>query len=203
MLVAANAVPLIGVLFFGWDVATVLIVYWLENGIVGLLNVPKILLARGAPDGTSVNGHSGNAVIAAFFLVHYGLFWLVHGIFVFVITGYSEAAFLNVTDPIATVLGDSGLLLAAVALLLSHGASLFLNYIGRGEYRRASPGSQMFAPYPRMFVLHITIVFGGLFVIGMNQPEYAIVLLVVLKTAFDVVLHLRERRRAQAEVSAA
>ncbi len=48
VLVLANLVPVIGVLFLGWDVATILVLYWIENGIVGLLNIPKILLARGA-----------------------------------------------------------------------------------------------------------------------------------------------------------
>lgn len=197
LLVAANAVPLVGVLFFGWDVPTILIVYWLENGIVGLLNVPKILLAQGAPDGTSVNGHSGNAVLAAFFVVHYGLFWVVHGVFVFAVTGYTDPGFIDLSDPIRTVLSDPGLLFAALVLLASHSASFVLNYLGRGEYREVSPGSQMWAPYPRMFVLHITIVFAGVFVIGLNQPEYAVALLVVLKTGFDVVQHLRERDRYQ------
>ena len=34
-LIVANLIPLIGVLFFGWSVWNILIVYWLENGIVG------------------------------------------------------------------------------------------------------------------------------------------------------------------------
>jgi len=164
--------------------------------------VPKILLAKGASDGTSVNGHSGNWVLAGFFLAHYGLFWIVHGVFVFAITGYSDPGFVDLADPVRTVLDDPGLMFAAAVLFVSHGVSLLLNYIGRGEYRSASPGSQMFAPYPRMFVLHITIVFAGVFVIGMNQPEYAVALLVVLKTALDLVLHLRERRRARAAPAA-
>ena len=45
-LVAANAIPLAGVLWFGWNVWTILIVYWLENGIVGVYNVLKMLKAE-------------------------------------------------------------------------------------------------------------------------------------------------------------
>ena len=47
LLVPFNLVPLVGVLFWGWNVATLLVLYWVENGIVGLLNVPKMLLASG------------------------------------------------------------------------------------------------------------------------------------------------------------
>jgi hypothetical protein len=45
-LVIANAIPLLGVLFFGWSLLTILVLFWLENGIVGLWNVPRIILAR-------------------------------------------------------------------------------------------------------------------------------------------------------------
>jgi hypothetical protein len=46
-LVLANLVPLAGVVWFGWSVRTVLIVYWLENGVVGAFNVLKMLHAEG------------------------------------------------------------------------------------------------------------------------------------------------------------
>ena len=46
-LLIANVIPLIGVLFFGWSLLTILVIYWLENGIVGLWNLPRIALARG------------------------------------------------------------------------------------------------------------------------------------------------------------
>ncbi|HXG26798.1 MAG TPA: DUF6498-containing protein, partial [Candidatus Binatia bacterium] len=48
LLVLANIVPLVGVAFFGWSLLTILVLYWLENGIVGLWNVPKILMAQGS-----------------------------------------------------------------------------------------------------------------------------------------------------------
>ena len=190
LLLLANLLPLAGVLFFGWDVGLVLITYWLENGIVGLINIPKILLARESRT-TLANEPSGRVVYAAFFAVHYGIFWLGHGVFVFVLIGQPWNA-TSVSDPLGTVLASPGLLLAALTLLISHGASFFVNYIGRGEYLRATPDSQVLAPYGRMFVLHIAIVLGGALVIWQGQPLFAVVLLVVLKTGLDLLLHLRE-----------
>src|SRR4029079_10475578 len=95
-LVGFNLVPLIGVLAWGWGVSTILVLYWVENGIVGLLNVPKILLAQGdgpAPRafGASTVGPASKAATAAFFVVHYGVFWVVHGIFVFTLPLFAEA----------------------------------------------------------------------------------------------------------------
>src|SRR5918994_3192537 len=194
LLIAANLIPLVGVLWFDWDVATILYAYWLENGIVGLLNVPKMVLASGSGQALSTVGPAdsmaGRGVLAAFFVVHYGLFWVVHGVFVTVLTGDFLA--FGFGDPTATVLADRGLLIAAAALFISHAASFWLNFVRRGEYRTISVGAQMFAPYPRMFVLHITIVLAGALIIGRPEPVVAVALLVVLKTALDLVLHLRE-----------
>ncbi|MDX1746033.1 MAG: DUF6498-containing protein, partial [Halobacteriales archaeon] len=103
-LVVVNAVPLVGVLFFGWQLSTIMVIYWVESGIIGALNVPKILLAPGSEipagfnakingrevdlsgpseprDGLNLYRENGN--VAGFFVMHYGVFWAVHGVFVF------------------------------------------------------------------------------------------------------------------------
>lgn len=207
LLLAANLVPLAGILFLGWDVATILIIYWLENGVVGLLNVPKILLAAGprearprgtAPSDQAASGEPSSARVglAAFFLVHYGLFWVVHGVFVMVLTtGLVRGAL----DPLGAVLSDPVVLVGTAALLISHAASLVVNFVGRREYLAVSPQSQMLQPYPRMVVLHLTILLGGFLVVQLGQPVVLVALLVVFKTAIDLLLHLREHgRRLQA-----
>ena len=226
-LVVANAIPLFGVLFLGWNVWMILIVYWLENGVVGFFNVLKILRAEGpmVPSaGWTMNGRPmstvGRGAIAGFFLIHYGLFWLVHGLFVLMLPMFAglTSAF---SQPSLFIPGEgqfvdgayvgpavdaganlsSGLqfgpiLLAVVALAVSHGLSFWFNYLGRGEYRRTSPAAQMFAPYGRLFVLHITIIFGGIAIAITGAPAAAVAVLVVLKTAMDIAFHLAEHRKA-------
>jgi hypothetical protein len=98
-LILANLVPLIGVLWFGWDVWGILIIYWLENGIYGAFNVLKMRKAEGSDESPiaaaetrrqlstyKMNGRSpsgsSKAVLIPFFIMHYGMFWVVHGIFV-------------------------------------------------------------------------------------------------------------------------
>src|SRR5687768_15241830 len=138
-LLVANLVPLVGVLFFGWDVAMILIAYWLENGIVGIFNVAKIVLAKG-PSTQSVRARvcfagesSSNGVLAAFFAIHYGFFWLVHGVFVVLLTGRGGSPDLG--DPFRLIFSEPPILVAALALFASHAASFWLNYLGRDEYR--------------------------------------------------------------------
>jgi len=223
VLLIANAIPLLGVILFGWSLWTILVVYWLENGIVGFWNVPKILLARGSmlagapgmPPGLAIGGGMpgcGRVGLAAFFTVHYGLFWVVHGVFVFVLP-----AFVGITAPVdhqtisplgvpdAIVDQGSGstfgsiswpsVALGAVALFVSHGASFVVNYLGRGEYLRTSPLRLMFAPYARVVVLHLTILVGAFAVAFLGAPNVLLVVLVILKTALDLRFHLAERIR--------
>jgi hypothetical protein len=192
VLLAVNMVPLFGVLFWGWDVGTILIAYWLENGVIGLLNIPKIMLAA---RGTPVIG----PVIAGFFALHYGGFWIGHGIFVFIIVGMATRGLFGFVfgfDPIGNVVRDPQVLLIALLLFASHGVSFVFNYLGRREYLNTTPMKQMFQPYGRLVILHITIIVGSFFVIGVGQPVGLVALLVILKTAVDLLFHLREHARA-------
>ena len=88
----------------------------------------------------------------------------------------------------------SNVAIAALALFLSHGASFLFNYIGRGEYLTASPTRQMGAVYGRVVVLHLTILLGAFAVAFLGSPVGALLILVGLKTAFDLGLHLRQHR---------
>jgi uncharacterized protein DUF6498 len=45
-LIAVNLIPLFGVLFFGWSLFSIKFLYWIENGIIGFFNIPKIALGE-------------------------------------------------------------------------------------------------------------------------------------------------------------
>jgi hypothetical protein len=201
-LIVANLVPLLGVLFLGWNVWTILLLYWMENGVVGVYNVAKMLRAEGPETGDTrflVNGRPASSMSRAslvpFFVMHYGIFWVVHGVFVVLMPVFGMAGSDGSASPgILEGVAPLTILFALVALTISHGVSYWFNYIGRGEYRRATPSGQMFAPYGRLVVLHITIIVGA-FAIGFTgAPEAAVVILVVLKIVLDLGLHLAEHR---------
>ena len=234
-LVVANLIPLAGVVFFGWNLATILVIYWLENGIVGFWNVPRMALAGrdsilggrrtqgGVVAGSSITSipglGGGSALLIAFFLVHYGIFWFVHGVFVFAITtGFATNPGFGldpsfVTDPdFVTGLGPSALDiataptgpvwsqvgLAGLALFISHGLSFLLDYVRGGEYRTTSIAVQMFQPYGRVVVMHVTIILGALLTFALGSPLGLLIVLVALKTALDLALHARRHRQPSA-----
>jgi hypothetical protein len=237
LLVAANLVPLLGVLFLGWDLATLVAVYWAENGVVGIFAIGRIATAAntgpwrftgvstedsgarvpqpppppGRP-GTPHTASPGSLVTVArlflipFFVVHYGTFWVVHGVFVWVALpplfaalggdagpGFDGATFGSVGTPGPDA---SVVLYAAAVMLVSHGASFVLNWLRGGEYRTSSPVAEMQAPYARVIVLHLTIILGAFAVAAVGAPVGALVVMVGLKIAIDLGAHLRERRGA-------
>ena len=203
-LVAANAVPLLGVLFFGWNVWTILIVYWLENGIVGAFNIAKMAMAQGDASALSttfnVNGRGVSTMMKAglipFFIMHYGIFWLVHGVFVLTLPVFGSMG--SGDADMTTGMSPGTILLAVIALTVSHAVSYRFNFIGGGEYRRVSAAGQMFAPYGRLVVLHITIILGGIAIATTGAPAAAIAILVGLKTLMDLGFHLAEHRKVAA-----
>ncbi|MFL5668720.1 MAG: DUF6498-containing protein [Chloroflexota bacterium] len=199
-LIVANAIPLFGVLFLGWNVWTILTIYWLENGVVGIFNILKMSKAAGPePAGSSavryngrpiIGGAAAKATLIPFFVIHYGIFWVVHGIFVLTLPQFQ--AFGDETAGIANDPGSVAFVL--IGLAISHGISYRLNYIGRGEYLRTSVARQMGAPYGRLFVLHLTIIVGGMAIAFTGASSAAVLVLVLLKTALDLGLHLAEHR---------
>lgn len=210
-LLVANAIPIVGVAFLGWSLMTILVLYWLENGIVGLWTIPRIALARG----TGVGGPVGLGPEAAgcvryslipFFIVHYGLFWFVHGVFILTLPLFASMGGAGPATRFGEALGgdapgfgsvDQGAVaFAALALVVSHGVSFFVNYLGAGEYLRTTPQARMVAVYGRVVVLHLTILLGAFAVAILGGPIWILVILVVGKTVLDLGLHAREHRAA-------
>ena len=207
LLLASNAIPLVGVLFFGWDLFAILILYWVESGVVGALNIARIAMARGNVMPANVTVRGGDVSTLAgmkafaipFFVMHYGIFWAVHGLFVILflplITGAIGGEFVPSPSPLDPFRSLPLVGLGALGLAASHLISFLVNYVGAREYERTNPISQMMAPYGRVFVLHLTIVFGAALIGLVGSPIALLLILVGVKTLIDLALHLREHLR--------
>lgn len=187
-LILANVVPIFGVLFLGWDAIAILVLYWLESVILGLLNIPKILACRriGGPASTAI---FGNLFITGFYIFHFGMFTGVHGVFLAEMFG---------AGPIMEGLMTGGpILWTAATFLISHLFSMFVNFFGKKEYLGRNSGEQMFSVYGRVFVMHFVVLLGGFAVQSFGSPLYAVLMLIGLKTAIDLAAHIKEHRATQ------
>ena len=200
LLVLVNLVPLVGVAFWGWQLGTILVLYWIESGVIGLLNVPRMAKASG-PGGTG--GTVARVALIAFFLAHYGTFWAVHGFFVFLLPtffGFGAGGPTGAGAGAAAIGPGFGIDQAAVAtgaigLVLFHAVSFVYWDVWHGESARRTVQQQMNAPYNRVVILHMTILGGAFLIAFTGQSIWALVLLVGLKIAVDLGAHVREHTR--------
>ena len=191
-LIAANLLPLYGVLVFGWPAFPLLLLFWLENVVIGALNALRMLLV----DPTDMALWALKLFMVPFFCFHYGMFTAIHGSFVMSLFGgetyaHLDRGFVPIEGAIRAI-GDFDLGLTFVALAGSHVFSFLWNYLVRGEFRRASLRELMGQPYKRVVVLHITIIFGGGIAMALGSPLWALLFLLALKIGFDLHAHVRE-----------
>src|SRR5687767_2742455 len=214
-LIAANVVPLLGVLFWNWDAFQVVAVYWMENVVIGLINLLKITTCQPNPD--EIDGEKFGfsreeleeikkagwkadlslavfkLIFGLFFVLHYGAFCYGHGALLFDL--FDRGALPETMGELWQFLMQEHLAWGLVPLTASHLVSYFKNYIGRSEYRRTLPDRLMFQPYARVAVLHVVILFGGLVTWMFGNPLPLLIALVIGKTALDLAFHFRERLR--------
>lgn len=179
-LILVNAIPLLGVLFRDWDAGTILFLYWAESIPVGIFALLRIGFAgQGMKPKSQFKTRLG---IMLFFPLHFGIFMTGHLFFVFAFFG-------------PPALGMQETVLLVTSLFLSHGTSFGMNYLIGGEYRVATPDAEMARPYTRIFVMHITLVVGGIMAMFLGEPILLLVVMVLLKTGIDLYSHLANHAR--------
>lgn len=179
VLLLTNLIPLYGILFFHWNLFELLFLYWSESAVIGAINLVKLFIVEGKGKGSNHEISSMRKLFfVPFFVFHYGMFMAVHfiSLFIFFYKPFS-------LQP---------LLLPFLAIIGSHMVSFFVNFLVRKEYLHVTPDQQMMMPYKRIFVMHLTIIFGGIFVQMIGAPILALVVMVVTKTGIDITAHMKE-----------
>ena len=216
VLILANLIPLAGVLLFEWDVLEILLLYWTESVVIGLINVLRMAscqtdnilaglgqyttgkkippeLQRNMPPGAL---RAIKFFIIPFFVLHYGGFCYGH---LMAVTGFfSTAGFQGGARASLAQVWQWDFWIAVAAIGASHLFSFFNNYIGKNEYQHTSVFLLMQRPYGRIVAMHIAIVFGAGLVMWLGSPLPILIILIVAKTTMDMKLHQKERLKMAA-----
>ena len=180
-LIAANLVPVVGVLLFGWDLGDIMLLYWVESGVIAFYTAIKI----------AVVGKLAAVAAVPFFVGHFGGFMTAHFLLIYALflrsDGWQVAGPGDALRTIFVPIWGS-----VAALVISHGISLYTNFIGRREYERETVRDLMTSPYNRVIVMHVTLILGGWIVLLIGMPAGALVVLVVLKSLVDLHAHRAE-----------
>jgi hypothetical protein len=215
LLILANTVPLFGVVLFGWRVIDILILYWTESVVIGVINVMRMakcpadnLLAGPIPgqSGRQMPAEVRTKLLARmptgamtalkffmipFFALHYGAFCYGH---LMAVTGFFGASargngLVNSLEYFWQV----DYWIAVMAIVASHMYSYFANFVRGGEYRNTNLFLLMQRPYGRIVIMHIAIIIGAGFVAWLDSPLPILMILILGKICIDVRLHEKER----------
>ncbi|MEO7431492.1 MAG: DUF6498-containing protein [Dokdonella sp.] len=189
----SNAIPIVGVLRYGWSASNVLVLYWLESLLIAILMCLRIaghcLLTRrkghwrtGQLTPSPRNLGNRPVMMRDYAAVAFP-FTLVHGIFVIGIT-----YMLAMNHPDSPVWGFDFVAFRHGALLLAGvlAAEFCLDMTGMRKrpfaWMRACTQQRM----GRVLVLHLAIIFGMFAAAATDSPYAVLYVLIGLKTLWDL-----------------
>ena len=207
VLMVANLLPLFGVVFLGWNAAAIVLLYWIENLIVGSINILRMILVKVE----SPAGQFQKLFMIPFFCVHFGGFCAVHGFFLLAFfkigadwkafapgdSWMGPLIFLQLLYSVVMQLWQSrppGLEWPVLGLAVSHGISFVKNFLFGQEYRLLKINQIMMRPYKRIVLMHVAIIAGGALVMMLGSPVGLLCVLIFLKIGMDIWLHVKSHK---------
>lgn len=188
-IIITGLIPIWGVHAYGWDAVQVVILYWFESLIAGVFTFFRVRTAethdpaeRGSPFGLS-----------GFFVVHYGIFCLVHGVFAWLLAilvmaeGDAGAVW-------ASTLANGDFWSALIGVGLLQGMVFWREWARPRAWLTASASREMFRPYGRIAAMHLTVIAGFLLLGLSNASMLMVTILCGLKLVIDLALELWSAR---------
>jgi hypothetical protein len=201
-LLLSNALVIAGVLLLHWPPGTVMFLYWAENVVVGGFTLLK-MLTRALRWDMKIEASERLAIgfHGPFLFFHFGLFTAVHLVFLM-----PMANEVNGSDALPQAIGAAlsspstwtwsdfveGLWPPVLLSVASHGYSYWKHTVQ--GYSRKRISDLFWEPYPRVAVMHLTVLGGFMLFtkLGWWGVPGPLVLLMVLKTVVDLGSHLAQ-----------
>ena len=176
LVLATNLVPVWGVLFAGWDGGQILLLYWTESLILGLLTLPRLF---------AVAGKLAMGVWASlFFCAHYGLFSLVHLAFLLKLTGPDGASY---AQTLSSATGHRSFWLSVGAITLLALVGQWRDWWRPGLWRTSNVPREIIAPYGRVIVLHLAVLISAVMILSFDTPAVTVLILCAIKTVIETM----------------
>jgi hypothetical protein len=191
---AVDLAPVLAVLFLGWNAAAVVMLYWIENLIIGVLILPRIFLSGSR---LGLSGSIGGALGAGFFALHYSLFCALHGTLLLALLSVAfrapggEQGVAGLTDALTYAFAVGPQMIWFIGLVAVWRAwAMVWRYIRFREWRESELVGEMFAPYPPILILHSALLFGVLVIAIAGAPAWSALVLVGLRVVWGLWVNI-------------
>jgi len=193
-ILAANLLPVIGVLAWDWSPLEVFIVYCLETIIAGIFTLVKMGIVTAYKKNDTWYTRGGKSVkpgivFMLFFLVHYGMFVGIQMGLFFSVSGIAQKAnigFFNFFYKWPDLLSRHSLAMF-VTFFICYGAKMVYDFIMSRQYKTASLIWLMFEPYGRIIVQQFTVILGSMF-LSFGAGKIFIIIFALVKIFFEIFI---------------
>ena len=223
ILTLSNLLVIPAVLLFHWDVWQIMFLFWFESVIIGLVHFLRFLWSGFSPEPALKNPLRAVSMtfLGCFFLLHFNGFNAGHLVFLVVLpplllynqqpefadtllrwTGLSPQSFhqsgdLSIENPMQLAI------LAVIAI--GHVNSFITHDVIGKDYRGIPDNKLMGLPYPRIFVMHLTMVVGATIFVEVSNLKGAassgalvfLIVFLLLKLYFDIRQHMGMHKKAK------
>ena len=189
-------VLLIGVFYFGWKAEIVVIAYFLETIIVGIIHVCKMIMVNSYSDvqkqetSKSYNTITGFAAIP-FFMAHYFFFIFMQSIFIFTMLNQlipkGNSSF-DVFSNYAYLLSQHDILMAFLTLAVTNVAITFKSFVLPGAYKTTTVSKMFFQPYVRIIIQQFVTILAGFFIMIVGGSIVVALLIIGFRLVTDLLI---------------
>ena len=163
---------------------TVIWIYWIQSVIIGFFNFIDLLTIKNYdPGNAKLNGQpiseKNKGCLPWFFMMHYGLFHFVYGIFLLIKFSWYKV--------------DKSFLLIGVAAFLAESLAGFIRRKTAEQELKFNIGSLFFLPYLRIVPMHLVIMVPAFFNV---QPSIIFLVLKTIADIFSFILYQRMWQKA-------
>ncbi|MGB0578939.1 MAG: DUF6498-containing protein [Limisphaerales bacterium] len=210
-LAATVGLPVVGILWFGWSGTQILLLYWLENVVVGVFNLLRMILTKPvyenradylaanpwilqhypisaedwqkAKEWRVAQYPSMKQFFVPFFLGHYSFFLLIHGFLLATLVGKLPA---KQWWTFFSAQWTWEMWAVIGSMVVSQGWRFWTEDLQGRRHTRTCPFLAMVYPYRRLLILHVALFLGGFAIVSWSLPAALAILLILVKAGFDM-----------------
>ena len=179
-----SAIPIAGILFFGWNTFEVALLVWLDGAVKCLFTILKIL--------TRPPGDIPRFKVAAFCTVNFGGFFAGHLLaMIILLSGATSGE--SAESLMLGIFNSIGWRLTLVAILLSYFSAYWTGFRAPGADRAALSNLSILETRARIWIVQIGVVIMAYIVNELDAPAlHGLLGLILMKVLSDMFFEWRE-----------